>query len=303
MMQGLAAFAMSTRWRAIVVATLSAAAAWLLPPLTSPLVYLGGAVVGLVTLRLGAVQGLSVLVAGGVALGVLGVISGGLALPMIAGAWVLWLPVWALGLLLRSTRSLALSLQAAATVGVLLVGLAYLWLGSPEAWWAPRLDAVLAPVFAAQGLNAGDYLPDMARWMTALSVTALILGVLMSLLLARAWQAGLYNPGGFAAEFRSLRLGRNFAVASMALVVCAMLLDGGVAQMLTDAMVTLLVIYVLQGLALAHAVVHSTQAHRGWLIGLYAVLLVAAPEFMPLLALLGWMDAWIDFRARLGRSV
>ncbi|MBI5461730.1 MAG: hypothetical protein HY941_06040 [Gammaproteobacteria bacterium] len=294
---------MSTRWRAIVVATLSAAAAWLLPPLTSPLVYLGGAVVGLVTLRLGALQGLSVVLAGGVALGVLGVVSSGLALPMIVGAWVLWLPVWALGSLLRSSRSLALSLQVAAAVGVLLVGLVHLWLGSPEAWWAPRLDAVLGPVFATQGLDAGDYLPNMARWMTALSVAALILGALLSLLLARAWQAGLYNPGGFAAEFRGLRLGRSFAVASLVLVGGAMLLDGGVAQMLADAVVTLLVVYVLQGLALAHAVVYGMQAHRGWLIGLYAVLLVAAPEFMPLLALLGWMDAWIDFRARLRRNV
>jgi len=39
------------------------------------------------------------------------------------------------------------------------------------------------------------------------------------------------------------------------------------------------------------------------LIGLYLVMLTAAPQVMPLLALLGWMDAWIDFRTRVGRSV
>lgn len=303
MTRGLAAFAMSARWRAIVVATLSAAAAWLLPPLTSPLVYLGGAVVGLVTLRLGALQGLNVMLAGGAALGVLGVVSSGLALPMIVGAWILWLPVWALGLLLRASRSLALSLQVAAGCGVVLVGLAYLWLGAPTAWWAPRLKEVLGPVFAAQGLDTASYLPNLARWMTALSVAALILGALLSLLLARAWQAGLYNPGGFAAEFRGLRLGRNFAVASLLLVGLAALPVGAMAQFLADAALSLLVIYLLQGLALVHAVVHDRQAHRGWLIGLYVVLLAAAPEVMPLLAVLGWMDAWIDFRARLRRRV
>lgn len=294
---------MSARWRAIVVATLSAAAAWLLPPLTSPLVYLGGAVIGLVTLRLGALQGLSVVLAGGAALGVMGALSSGLALPLIAGAWILWLPVWTLGWVLRASRSLALSLQVAAACGVLLVGLAHLWLGPPAAWWAPRLDEVLGPMFAAQGLDAASYLPNLARWMTALSVAALILGALLSLLLARAWQAGLYNPGGFAAEFRDLRLGRNFAVVSLLLGGLAALPVGAVAQFLADAVLSLLVVYLLQGLALAHAIVHNTQAHRGWLIGLYAVLLVAAPELMPLLALLGWMDAWIDFRARLRRGV
>lgn len=303
MMGGLAAFAMSARWRAIVVATLSAAGAWLLPPLTSPLVYLGGAVIGLVTLRLGALQGLSVVLAGGVALGVMGVISSGLALPMAVGAWILWLPVWALTLLLRVSRSLALSLQAAAGCGVLLVGLVHLWLGSPAEWWAPRLDEVLGPVFAAQNLDAAGYLPNLARWMTALSVAALILGALLSLLLARSWQAGLYNPGGFAAEFRGLRLGRNFAVVSLMLVGLAALPVGAMAQFLADAVLSLLVIYLLQGLALVHAVVHDRHAHRGWLIGLYVVLLAAAPELIPLLALLGWMDAWIDFRARLRRGV
>jgi uncharacterized protein YybS (DUF2232 family) len=75
------------------------------------------------------------------------------------------------------------------------------------------------------------------------------------------------------------------------------------AEFMADAAVVLLVVYILQGLAVVHAVVHSRQVHRGWLIGLYMVLLMAAPEMMPVLALLGWMDAWIDVRARVGRSV
>ncbi len=215
MMQGLAAFAMSARWRAVVVATLSAASAWLLPPLTSPLVYLGGAIIGLVTLRLGALQGLSVAGAGGAALAIVGAVGSGFALPMVVGAWVLWLPAWALGVLLRSSRSLALCLQGAAAFGLLLLIAAYAWLGQPAAWWATRLDVLLGPAFAAQGLDTAQYFPALARWMTALSVAALMFGALLSLLLARAWQAGLYNPGGFGTEFRSLRLGKGFAVVSL----------------------------------------------------------------------------------------
>lgn len=303
MLQGLAAFAMSARWRAIMVATLSATSAWLLPPLTSPLIYIGGAIIGLVTLRLGVLQGLMVAAAGGAALAIVGAIGSGFALPMVIGAWVLWLPTWALSALLRSSRSLALCLQTAVVFGLLLLIAAYAWLGEPAAWWTPRLDTLLGPAFAAQGLDTAEYFPPLARWMTALSVAALMFGALLSILLARAWQAGLYNPGGFGAEFRALRLGKGFAGISLVAVLLANTLQGGVAELLADAVVLLLVVYLLQGLALVHAIVQQRQAHRGWLIGLYVVLLIAAPEITPLLALLGWMDAWIDFRARIRPTV
>lgn len=305
-MQRLAAFAMSARWRAVAVAALTAALAVLMPPLSSPLAYVGAAVIGLVTLRLGAWEGLGVLLAGALALAVLGWPAGGMSVPLMISAAVLWLPVWVLALLLRNSRSLALMLQAAAVLGMLLVVVAHAWLGDPPQWWAQRLEAVLGPVFAEHGLDAAAYIPDLARWMTALSVAALIFGVLLSLLLARAWQAGLYNPGGFGAEFRALRLGRRFAVAALLVALLAAVPGlGAVAGIAGDALFTLLLVYLLQGLALVHALVQarmrSIQSQRGWLIGVYVLLLLAAPQVVPLLALLGWMDAWIDIRHRLPR--
>lgn len=301
MKPGLADFVMSARWRAVVIAVVSAAAALLLPPLA----YVGAAVVGLVTLRLGATEGLKVLAAGAVALTALGVALGGLALPLVSGALVLWVPVWLLALLLRLSRSLALVLQVSAVFGAALVILAYLWLGDPAGWWAPRLEVILEPLFTARSLDAGDYIPDLARWMTAMTVAALVLGVLISLIWARAWQARLYNPGGFGAEFRELRLDRQFAVLGLVVVGAAQLSTlglaaAGLATVAADIVFTLVVIYLLQGLALAHAAVHITKARRTWLVGLYGLLLFAAPQLVMLLALLGWLDTWIDVRARLG---
>lgn len=303
-MHGLAAFAMSARWRAVAIAAVCAGLAVLAPPLTSPLAYLSAAVIGLVTLRLGAVQGLSVVLAGSMVLTVTGLIVGGLSLPLVISAALLWWPVWVLALLLRSTRSLARVLRAAAALGAVLVILAHVSLGDPSQWWAPRLDAVLGPALAQHGMEAARYIPDLARWMTALSVAALVFGVLLSLLLARAWQAGLYNPGGFGAEFRGLRLGRRFAVAALLIAALAAVPQlGTVAPVATDMLFTVLLVYLLQGLALAHALVQRLQAQRGWLIGLYVMLLAAAPQVVPLLALLGWVDAWVDMRNRIpGRN-
>ncbi|MFA7388656.1 MAG: hypothetical protein WCZ87_13485, partial [Thiohalobacteraceae bacterium] len=211
----------------------------------------------------------------------------------------LWLPLWSLAVLLRTSRSLALALQAAAILGSVLVVVAYLGLGEPAAWWTPRLEAILGEVFAERGLDIGDYLPDMARWMTAALAAALLFGALVSLLWARAWQAALYNPGGFGAEFRELRLGRRFALIGLAVAVVAQLPLAGIAQVAADVLFSLLVVYLLQGLAIAHATVRLTQAGRGWLVGLYALLLFAAPQTVAVLGLVGWLDAWVDVRARL----
>ena len=303
MMQKLALFAMSARWRAVAVAAISAALAVLAPPLSSPLAYVGTAVIALVTLRLGALEGLGVLVGGIAVLALLGVPAGGASVPLVVSAAMLWLPVWLVALLLRFSRSLALALQAAALFGVLLVIAAHAWLGDPVQWWTPRLEMVLGPAFAEHGLDVATYIPDLARWMTAMSVAALVFGVVLSLLLARAWQAGLYNPGGFGAEFRGLRLGRRFAAASAAVAALAAIPAlGALADTAGDAVFTLLLVYLLQGLALMHALVRARverpQAQRGWLGAVYVVLLLAAPQMVPLLAMLGWVDAWVDMRNR-----
>ena len=294
-MQGLAAWAMDARWRAILAATLAAVAAVLLPPLA----YLGAAVVGLVTLRLGAGEGLKVMIAALAVLALLGALAGGVGPPLVVGTAALWLPLWSLALLLRTSRSLAMVLQAAAILGAVLVVFAYLGLGEPAGWWTPRLEAMLGEAFADRGLDIGDYLPDMARWMTAALAAALIFGALVSLLWARAWQAGLYNPGGFGAEFRELRLGRPFALIGLAVAVIARLPLAGIAQVAADLLFSLLVVYLLQGLAIAHATVRLTRAGRGWLVGLYGLLLFAAPQTVAVLGLVGWLDAWVDVRARL----
>jgi len=86
-------------------------------------------------------------------------------------------------------------LQGAAAFGLLLLIAAYAWLGQPAAWWAPRLDALLGPAFAAQGLDTAQYFPALARWMTAMSVAALMFGALMSLLLAACLASGFVQPG------------------------------------------------------------------------------------------------------------
>lgn len=297
MMQALARFAMASRMRAILVAATCAMAALLLPPLTSPLSYLGGAVVALVALRLGALEGLAVLAAGALGLGVVGLLVGGQAIPLALGALVLWLPLWLFAVLLRLSRSLALTLQSLALFGMAVVLMLHLWLGTPADWWQPRLEQVLMPVFQAQGVDATPYVTELARWITALLGAALVLSVVLSLLLARTWQADLYNPGGFGTEFRALDLGRGFALGALLLVTLASVLQTALSDLFRDLLPTLLLLYAMQGLAVVHAIARQRQLARGWLIALY-VIVGLVPQALPVVALLGWMETWIGLRNR-----
>ena len=121
---------------------------------------------------------------------------------------------------------------------------------------------------------------------------------LVNVLLARWWQALLYNAGGFAREFQSLRLGRGLAAATIVMALVA--LAGGV-SLASDILYILGACYFLQGMAVMHALSKQVTIHRLWTVSLY-VLLVLMPQMMLLVALLGLLDSWADFRARFAKK-
>jgi len=120
-----------------------------------------------------------------------------------------------------------------------------------------------------------------------------VFSTVSSLLLARWWQAGLYNPGGFGREFRALRLSRVAAGVAAVLCVAALTVGGEVLQGLALATVAL---FVFQGLAVVHGVVARRGMATGWLVALYVLVLFLAPQVMAGLTLVGIADAWADFR-------
>jgi uncharacterized protein YybS (DUF2232 family) len=66
-------------------------------------------------------------------------------------------------------------------------------------------------------------------------------------------------------------------------------------------MVVLVFFFLLQGLAVCHAVVANRSLHIGWLIGLYVLMTIAMPQMTALLALTGFVDCWLDIRVRFAK--
>ena len=297
-MKFLATFIMRGYSQAALVAAVAALLS-LLMPLLGPI---SAAAVGLVTLRNGMRQGLLVS-----ALATLG--AGGLAALALGSPWpalgilaVFWLPVWILAAVLRVSRSLAITVQFAAMLGLALVLVFHALVGDPAAYWLQLLEP-LRQTLVADGLVEADasqaLFGELANWMTGSFAAALVFQLLAGLSIARWWQAALYNPGGFGEEFRDFRLHPAVGVAMLVLMALLGVVQG--AGLIADVLLVLGIPLVLQGLAVAHGVRRITGAGVSWLVGLYLLLVLFMAQALLLTACVGLVDLWADIRARAAR--
>ncbi|MDH3714457.1 MAG: hypothetical protein OET44_11485 [Gammaproteobacteria bacterium] len=300
-MRGLAVFVMRGPMQAGLVAAASLALSLIVPPA----LWIGGASVALYALRKGLTGGLA---AGGVAaLGSLALLWASLGQPDVGVllALTVWVPVLSVAAVLRATVRLQLSVWVAAGFGLIVIGLLFMLVDDPAEMWYEGLSQALpaARVQAELGMQPADFdaqawqelLARIAALMSGFTGAALTVNTLVSLLLARWWQAILFNPGGFGEEFRELRLGRVAGSVALVVMVAAWLLQTG---FLVNVAVLLVAVYLFQGLAVAHGVVKQRDLGRGWLVGLYVLLFFAFVHMALLIALLGMLDGWTDIRRR-----
>ena len=298
MMRFLAAYVVKGRMQAIGVVAVTALLSLFLPPLS----YLSGATVALITLRMGLRQGLQLVFGAVLVVGLLALV---LMQNPLAGAvfgLVLWLPVWALAVSLRRTSSPARSVLLATLLGMMLVFALHAGVDDPAKWWNSFLHEALQQAMAEldkaeqEQFSAG--LAAMATMMTGIMAATMSASLVGCLFLGRWWQALLYNPGGFGEEFRRLRLGSSIAAAALLMVAVPFLFEAPL--IMRDLAVVVMVPFAIQGLSVAHGLVKRSGAHSGWLIALYLLLLFTTGQAMVVLAFVGTVDNWFDFRTFFG---
>jgi hypothetical protein len=294
-MQGLASFIMRGRSQAALVASATAVLS-LIVPLVG---LISSAAVALVTMRQGPTEGLVVGFFAGLASGLLAFAALGSPLPAIGFALALWLPVWILGLVLRNTRSLALTIQLASLIGLVVVLGLRLATGDPALYWSEILEPIRENLVKGEVIDEEQsraLVGEVARWMTGAFAATFYFQALIALFLGRWWQSLLYNPGGFGEEFRSLRLSRGIAGLGLALLLVLAL--GVTSPLAVDLLVLVTPLLFLQGVSVVHWLVRALKLARGWLIGFYALLVLAMPHAEILVAGLGLADILMDVRAR-----
>ncbi|TNG00101.1 MAG: hypothetical protein EP297_04355 [Gammaproteobacteria bacterium] len=292
-MRALAAWVIAKRSNALVATSAFAVMGLLFPPV----IVFSFAVLGLITMRRGAHEGLFILF-GAAMFMLLMVLMVGQSL------WIdflvitsLWGVAWILALIYRKMAAPAWILYAAGLMGMLAVTGFHLVAGDPSEYWLEFLNNVLRPVFeeanvARSSAELDDLFVRMSQVLTG-SIAALVCVIMIiSLFLARWWQALLYNPGGFRKEFHALRLGRVAALIMLGLIAASLIGKFAVA---TDAATVAWVLFFFQGLAILHALVAQFGLNVGWLIVAYFLV----PYISPALSGLGFIDTWFDFRHRL----
>ena len=305
-MKALAAYIVSGRWQAALIATTCGVMSFLLPWLGGLLNYLAAAVVVLVTLHVGMLPGLQVLLIATTVTVLFYQLVGVQALVGLVMVLLLWLPCWMSAAVLLQTRNLGHALRAATLFGVCLLLMVFLVYGDPALWWLEKLQEVEstleeAGVALPATLTDPELQQEVAALLTGMVVASLVIGVTSSLLMARWWQSILVHPGGFREEFYGLRLGYPAGLVTLAVMVVARLTQGILSDFSAQLAMILLVPYLLVGLAIIHSLLKQYSRGTGWLVAVY-LLLAVFPQATLLLAAGGLMDTWIDFRRRLRRD-
>ena len=283
-MQGLAEFILRGRRQATLVVGLSIAV---------PMLFWFGAVaMALVLLRRGWSEGFPVLVWA--------------SLPAVAWALLgdptplmVLLGCSALALLLRHHSEWSLVTMATAPLGLVFALVLLVTLQGPLQEVADQIRSALPQMLTELSADVDE--AALAR-LQALMVPLLagLMGAthaamtLVCLILARSWQARLFNPGGFRSEFHRLRLAPWMSIVLALLVFVGPQFDG-LAMLAPIATVPLL----FAGLALVHGVVGIKRLGIGPLVVLYATLIFVWQVLYPLIMFLAFIDSLFDFRSRL----
>lgn len=281
----------------------SAAAALILGSLSvSILSILSGAIVALSTLRHGAGSGLRIIALATSFVVVVRLALAGQVYPILVLCLVCWVPVWAMSVVLGQQKKQAYPLLVAALLMLGYTTIVRLAVGDVENLWLLRLEPVIKAISADTGIRIGpDQIAFIARNIHTWTLVAMNIMLVSMLLLARWWQAVLFNPGGFGSEFRDLKLPRftTLLASAVAFGFLAGHLSGGEFKLIGDAFVILVVLFAFQGLAVIHFRVRVVSLAGAWLGGMYALLVLMPQVVAPVLAATGVADSIADFR-RLG---
>ena len=276
-MSGLAKWVMKKRLNAIIGVMV-----FCLIPM---MFWLAAAILGLVVLRKGVKEGIPVLAWGCLPALVLWVLQGD------ATALLVLVDVMLLSCLLRSTSSWSWVLLVGSFIAVVSTLLQPLLMTDILNFAV----ALVQKMMESEGIEvpAKDLIFDQA--VVAVSILQVVIAIL-SLFLARRWQAGLYNPGGLRTEFHQLRLPVVFSLVLGGMVLIGESLGGSISVFSQAAIPAL----VLPGLALVHGVLAKKEIGVVGLIAFYLVgFFVLNVYFANILVTLCVIDSFVNIRSRI----
>ncbi|MFL2529549.1 MAG: hypothetical protein ACJ0Q6_07670 [Candidatus Azotimanducaceae bacterium] len=115
------------------------------------------------------------------------------------------------------------------------------------------------------------------------------------LILARWWQSQLYNPGEFKLEFHQIRVTPIFSSAILILIIACVLFG----ESLSRWMPLLTMPLAVSGLAIVHWIVNYRSLSGAWVLVFYLLLIFFFQLIYPILTVLALLDGYLNIRQRL----
>ena len=262
--------------------------------------FASGAVVALVTLRKGAVEGTLILLVG--LLPTLFTFGDNQAQPIVFAFTILGLIAVYIGaLVLRQTQSLSLSLLALLMSSVVALLLIKQLVPTSLSYMIDTLNKAVTEQAVTAGIDNPSVGIDEIALTGLLAVIIMISGI-CSLFLGRWWQALLYNPGGFGTDFRQFRLGIAGAVTCLIISVY-FLVQGG--AYLTWSFVFALPL-IMVSIAIIHAIAKSSKNASQLLVTFYVGIVILGilqlTNYVQIVLMgIGFLDHWLNFRNRISQ--
>lgn len=271
---------------------------------------LGILIAAFITLRKGAFEGTLVLCAVFVPY----LLSYALAPPstqpqmlMIATLTIIAINIltWLLALILRRYGNWNWVIEVSILAGVVLIFAIHLIFPDLQNWWSAQLTSYLnktasmleqfAPEGdAARGEMQASIVANMKQYVTGFVIASIILNALLQLIIARWWQAIMFNPGGLRQELYAIRL--SYVSASVFIAILALAYAGNALGL--DMMPVMVIAFCAAGLSLIHCILAAKNAGWFWLALVYLGMLFLFPMGVVLVAMVGLLDSLFNIRQR-----
>lgn len=260
---------------------------------------LSGVIVVLLVLEQGEGPAAAKLLIAAALLSVFALVVDAPAVRVLITALVLTVPALLFATVLLRTRSFTLTMQISVIVAAIAVSLFYAFVGDAVAFWEPFV-AELVAAWREMGLEQQfkPLLEDPERMAGSITTAAAVSFwiTLVGMLLAGYW---LYKqlPGERKSfgRIRDLDFGRVIAIVT----AVTSLLAFGVGTLWSESVAYLFfVAFWLQGLALVHWLYSDGPLPLFAVIATYAAIVVLHIYMLTALAVLGYTDAWFQYRRR-----
>lgn len=218
--------------------------------------------------------------------------------------------VWGFSVLLLRQMTWSSMLQLAALIGVLVVSVIHLAYPDVADWWLDKLTYLVKAHLKSTSVmmgamkdsaillseNQNSVIGVFKNFMSGLIVAMILMQSMLTVVVARWWQAVVYAPGMLRRELHHIRL----SPLAGALFIVGQVLAMSDSSVMLDALPIIYLLFVCAGLSVIHYFFGlMVSPTRIFWIALIYVLLLYVPVFGKLVSLIGLLDIWLDLRRRL----